>query len=349
MKIDLILPPGAMRLALAVTVVLSHYLPASRIPFYLPFDAIPVYGFFFLSGFWISRLWYDKYRRCHCPILTFYCSRALRIYPLAILSTLLMAWLIPTNWNNFLSNLILIAASDGPQGHNLINPPAWSLTIELQFYAAAPFLFVIMRNPISAAALLVVGFFFWLVYAYGVTWISLINFIFLFALGILYSDHPLHKLMVRCAPFSLLSMTIIGVASSLPALGDVMVAYNTTRFVAIAFGLVGLPYVAASLSKKSDNFDRVLGDLSYPIYVFHFAGMILATRFHAPATLPTAVVITGALTGCAYILIDRPLERLRSAFVKSRIDIAQTRQEELVSDVANGGQGAAPFVSGEGS
>jgi peptidoglycan/LPS O-acetylase OafA/YrhL len=94
MRYDMVLSPGALRLALAAMVVAAHYLPALGVPVSFLFDAVPVYGFFFLSGYWVARLWDEKYSRCRQPLLTFYFSRAWRIYPLATASTLLMLWMV---------------------------------------------------------------------------------------------------------------------------------------------------------------------------------------------------------------------------------------------------------------
>jgi len=79
-----VLHPGAMRLLLALIVIAVHYSQLAKLPIRLvPLDAVSVYGFFFLSGFWVCRLWDQKYSQTRAPLLTFYVSRTLRIYPLA--------------------------------------------------------------------------------------------------------------------------------------------------------------------------------------------------------------------------------------------------------------------------
>ncbi len=127
-----VLTPGAMRLLLASLVLAIHYLGWLRLPAPGPFDGIAVVGFFFLSGYWIARLWAEKYSRLPRPLLTFYISRALRIYPLATLATLAMVAVPhahPHGMWRVLTNLALFGIS--LDGGNAINPPVWSLGTEV--------------------------------------------------------------------------------------------------------------------------------------------------------------------------------------------------------------------------
>jgi peptidoglycan/LPS O-acetylase OafA/YrhL len=318
MKYDLVLSPGAMRLALAAMVVASHYLPAAGIPVAFLFDAVPVYGFFFLSGYWVARLWDEKYSHCRRPLFTFYLSRAWRIYPLATASTLLTFCVVGADWWTLLDNIFLISPT-GVAGAGPINAPLWSLAIELQFYAIAPILFLIRKNTLAIGAILITGFAFWLEFAAGVPRLFVIHFIFLFALGVRFSVKPWADLARRVAPYSLIATLVISIAANLPALLSMMVADGIVRFVYIGIALLGLPYVAASLAKRSNKRDRWLGDLSFPLYVFHSPAMLIAALWGGAAVVPLAIVLCVALTIAANVIIDRPIEGLRNRFIGRRL------------------------------
>jgi hypothetical protein len=64
---SVILPPGALRLALACIVVISHYAYLSGASLYAPIDGPAVVGFFFFSGYWVAQLWHTKYSRRSLP------------------------------------------------------------------------------------------------------------------------------------------------------------------------------------------------------------------------------------------------------------------------------------------
>jgi peptidoglycan/LPS O-acetylase OafA/YrhL len=321
MRYDLSLSPGALRLALAVTVTLTHYLPMGGLQMYLPLDGVPVYGFFFLSGYWIAQLWIDKYQNTANPLLTFYLSRSWRIYPIATVSTLLMFALSNRDWSGLVSNLILIGQNGNPQAPTLINPPAWSLAIELQFYAIAPFFVMSMRNTVATVAVLMIGLVFWLIYARGVNQIYLFHFVFLFGLGVAFAQRPQHKLANALAPYSLVAVALCVVGAGNAAIGAFVAQHGLLRLAAIAIGLLGLPYVAASLGKPSHSIDRTLGDLAYPVYLMHWPAMVIVDRwrFGGRAALSVALTLTLGLSLAIHFAFDRPLERMRRGFVAGRM------------------------------
>ena len=210
----------------------------------------------------------EKYSQCPRPLLTFYLSRAWRIYPLATASTLLTFFLADANWRILPDNILLISPT-GVIGAGPINAPLWSLAIELQFYAIAPALFLVRRNALAISIILIVGFAFWLQFAAGVSRLFIVHFIFLFALGAQFSVQPWTDLARHLAPYSLLATLVISVVAN--ALIVILVADGIVRFVYIGIGLVGLPYVAASLAKKSNELYRLLGDaMSFPLYASIF-------------------------------------------------------------------------------
>jgi peptidoglycan/LPS O-acetylase OafA/YrhL len=141
---------GAIRLFLALSVVVWHlYFPTRQLT---ANGYIAVLLFFIISGFYMSMVMNEKYVRL--PVLTFYRSRVLRLYP-AYLAVVAVAILfsyhsgkkIPTPDN--VKDWISLVVTNGtlltnpllPKNDlNLVISPAWSLAIELQFYIAVPFI-----------------------------------------------------------------------------------------------------------------------------------------------------------------------------------------------------------------
>jgi len=67
MRTLIVLPPGALRLVLALVVVCSHYGWLRT-----PLDGASVAGFFLLSGYWVTKLWDKRYSRLAHPVAVFY-------------------------------------------------------------------------------------------------------------------------------------------------------------------------------------------------------------------------------------------------------------------------------------
>jgi peptidoglycan/LPS O-acetylase OafA/YrhL len=163
------------------------------------------------------------------------------------------------------------------------------------------------------------GIAFWLIFAAGVSHAFLIHFVFLFTLGAQYSIYPMHAVATRLAPYSLAAYLVISIAANAPALISTMIAHQIGHFVYIGIGLIGLPYVAASLAQQSNSFDRRLGELSFPLYVLHSPALKIAASWSSSIDIGLAVAISAALTLAAHASIDRPMETLRSRFVRRRL------------------------------
>ena len=74
--------PGLFRLLLACVVFAQH---STR----LVLGGMAVFLFFALSGFWINRMWTEKYGKSDTPARTFYISRAWRLLPAFWIANLL--------------------------------------------------------------------------------------------------------------------------------------------------------------------------------------------------------------------------------------------------------------------
>lgn len=306
-----VVPPGALRLIFAATVVVAHYalLSGHRIP--APIDGVAVNGFFVLSGYWIAHLWDKTYSKLPVPIPTFYISRAWRIYPLAILGTLAMVPLVEfhVGGSTMVPNLALVGLR---MQRPILNPPEWSLAVEMQFYLLAPLLLVLVRSARWLWALLAIGTIFWLRFAFEEVDSSLAVFLVFFLAGILYARHPMPQTAARFALGGLAVFLVFGLlVIVLPPMGA-----GTTylRFYILALTIAIIPYTALSVTKISSKTDRMLGDLAFPVYIAHWPVFVvvsgLVNHWVAPAMLATLVVSL-----LLWAFVDRPLERRRRAFV----------------------------------
>jgi peptidoglycan/LPS O-acetylase OafA/YrhL len=320
-KPSFVLKPGAMRVVLALIVMATHYVMFCGVPVVTRVDGVPVYGFFFLSGYWVSRLWENEYLKCDNPILTFYVSRALRIYPLATIGTVLMiAALVlggrPINLHDIPMSLLLFPDHD-------INPPAWSLVVEVQFYLVAPFLFPLLKRPAWAALVAAIAFAGWLLFALGVDSgpRSLLHFVFPFVLGGIWANWPFEKLAARLAPYSFGALIFFGIVFNViaPVFGIEQID-GLVRSQEMLVALLFFPAVAASVSIESDARDRQLSNYAYPLYLFHFpAWVFVQSAIPSPVgALVLAILLTLTLIGLAIIFVDWPIEARRKKWVRSR-------------------------------
>jgi peptidoglycan/LPS O-acetylase OafA/YrhL len=318
-----VLKPGAMRVVLAVIVIAMHYAMFVGAPFVTRVDGVPVYGFFFLSGYWVSKLWDAKYVTCRNPIGTFYISRAWRIYPLGTLGTALMigALYLTGNGSTVAAANVPISLLLGLPGYE-INPPAWSLAIEVQFYLVAPFLLPLIKRPGWAAVAAIVTSAGWLLFALSIDSgprSTLLHFGLPLVLGAIWANWRLDALAARLAPYSFGVLAFFGVVVNVAGfyLGLTEVE-GFVRSQEMIVALLFFPAVAASLSVMSDEADRLLSDYAYPLYLFHFpAWLFVSWLLPNPfiALLP-ALALTAALSQLAILYIDRPLERRRREWVR---------------------------------
>jgi peptidoglycan/LPS O-acetylase OafA/YrhL len=306
-----VVPPGALRLIFAAIVVGAHYAQFSGHHLNAPIDGMAVNGFFVLSGYWVARLWDTTYSKLPSPIPTFYISRAWRIWPLATIGTLLMYALsqTPVGAGTLLSNFALIGLG---LESGALNPPEWSLAVEVQFYLVAPLLFLLVRSPGWALGLLALGAACWVPHAFGLTDTSLPVFLVAFVLGTLYARHPLPETAARYALPGLLVFLVLGVLAN--ALPDIPRNTALLRFYIAALTFAILPYIALSVAKTSSKLDRALGDLAFPVYVTHWPAFVVMSGLMPHWVLP-AVLATAAASLLLWACVDRPLERARRSFV----------------------------------
>lgn len=150
---------------LALSVCLSHLGEVSGTSAFLPlkhyfYSGVAVDCFFVVSGFLIFR----SYERSS-GILSYFNKRIRRIYPAYLTVVILAAFLLPlllsttelffsSEWIRYLTvNLAFLnfLQPDLPgifttNPLQVINPPLWTIKIEVMFYASVPLIFLLMRD-----------------------------------------------------------------------------------------------------------------------------------------------------------------------------------------------------------
>jgi peptidoglycan/LPS O-acetylase OafA/YrhL len=99
------------------------------------------------------------------------------------------------------------------------------------------------------------------------------------------------------------------------------------------------PFVAWNVSQASPRYDRSLGNLAYPLYLFHWIPREWYFHLSLPSdatwkhdALLTAYFLAATIGALLiYWLIDQPLDNLRSSWVNSRKIRAKTPAEESVT------------------
>ncbi|MEM9015094.1 MAG: acyltransferase, partial [Pseudomonadota bacterium] len=264
----------------------------------------------------------------------FYASRFFRIWPLYVFCAAAASFTYATlsiDFHGFtIDNLALLGVATN--GHDPLGV-AWSLDIELQFYFATPLIagFVMWVKRLeygSAIGVLVVCFLclvgFWLQTRFGVWTVFL--FAPAFAAG--YALQLAPKVRSRTAFASLIAFLFCGVcvlalAESRGLLMKTIPTPIHPDVFAMGWALMLTPFIAYNVQQRSGNFDRRLGDFSYPLYLVHFpvivvmGGMGLLDTWAGKAAAFICAII---LSLGAFRWLDQPLERLRRRWFEQKTE-----------------------------
>jgi len=195
-------------------------------------------------------------------------------------------------------------------GGYLLIAPAWSIGMELWFYLLIPFL---VRWRIAALATLMtasLALHAWMdVHA---AWSA--YFFFPANLGFFLAGTIGHKLWTATragATVPRAAIVALGAATlAVLVLREFIPFYrNYSALIALSAAL-GIPFVFAW--SKSSSWDRALGNLSYPVYLFHAAVLAFADNFLHTQASWIVIAITLAIALAVSRLVEEPLERYRA-------------------------------------
>ena len=286
---------GTFRFLLAFLIALSHIAAefvVTEVELYRPLSiGMVIESFFVISGFIIILSLHRNYFTGGGYLQQssrYYLNRILRVYPLYILSILFFYLdasllniinadgLLNTNsylldYKFILSNIFLIYQHSYFEV-GLVNSVAWSLDIELQWYLFAPVLYYFFYYKYNAVYLRIGMYLLILIYTYLLILLHLEPFFLssftYFIWGILMYDI---YLIYQSKFNNLIKMKYFLSFSSI------------LIFSYIAFDLdflwytywLGVALLCLTVNFKS-RIDKLLGDLSYPVFVLHMSILPIA-------------------------------------------------------------------------
>ena len=195
----------------------------------------------------------------------------------------------------------------------LLEPQAWSLSIELMFYALAPFLARLNWKWLAAIAVasialrlsgpLIPGV------NYGI-WAGRLfpTALFLFLFGMLaHKALPFATRLPKVVGW-IVNALILAMVVALPLSGIPGPIQRWIVYFAIA---IAAPFLFNAF--KDNALDRWIGDLSYPMYLCHLVvvGFVLTFWANEPWALWVAIGGAFALSIALLVLVDHPVDRWR--------------------------------------
>jgi peptidoglycan/LPS O-acetylase OafA/YrhL len=343
---------GSIRLLLAFMVVTSHT-PGYPHGVWPDIGWVAVVTFFFISGYLMPLAFERNYvgREWRERALRFWANRILRIYPLywiALAGMFVILWVkqgqaLEIASNNsiiyFLKNVLLCGMNQSWLGEPDVRlvGPAWSLDIELQYYLLVPALCFIGLK-VDRWGCFVLGA---AIVMTAVTFISplgmqaidraLPGWAMFFLLGFMFQRSG----SIWSAKAFSSNVKVWTTQSGLIIAGLLLMMYlaatGQPKMSSVAFAGVSLGGAALSLSQAARNscsiFDNALGDLSYPVFLFHpllievDAGQRLLSHIpqlkgmvESVLVLAASYCLLAALVGLiAHNLVVLPINKARDA------------------------------------
>lgn len=313
---------GTWRFFLACLVAISHlWVDMIHGP-----AAYAVWGFFLISGYLMTHVVKHKYGWSRLGLQDYAINRFLRIYPAyflaCVLGFLALKWLpgmgiepstlnpefvLPSNWRDGLTNLTLLPLWGS---NHLLVPVSSALSVEVGVYLLIP----IMAAAPSAALL-------------GVILSALLNW----QLGLTPAQFGLrYSGFLTCFMAFGVGSLVCHVKPQLerfahPVLSTLAWLAHCTIWLWWDFwpwtlglyaSLVLTAWVLISfVDRKPSAQDKWLGDLSYPVYLFHtVVGIGLFGQFAQQRSFSffvVSLIATIALSWAVVVGIDKPLQRIK--------------------------------------
>lgn len=317
----LTLGPGLFRLILALMVLCSHL---SNVMIGRP----AVFIFFMLSGYWVMRMFAEKYRP-HSPIWVFFLSRFMRIWlPFAAvyLGVFLLHQFFGTPKSaEVLMGLLLIGVTT--REIDIIGI-SWSLDSEAQFYLMVPVmaagLAILYRHVgkptanmllvVSCSLVTVAG---WYVYARFGLWTVFQHMPMFLAGALIWTLRAApsgRQALISVSVFVLIAIWVL----SNPDWRPFLLRSEGLLFNEHWFGMIWVsvlvPFVIWNIHQPGGKLDMHMGNFSYALYLVHWPLIVAMRSVMNPLTLAERVLIaaTAVLVSLLfYVLVDRNLEHMR--------------------------------------
>jgi peptidoglycan/LPS O-acetylase OafA/YrhL len=326
---------GKLRLLLALLVVNSHI----SVGYFLSLGwdpgtignynsgVVAVVIFFAISGFVMSALWKEHYEGSREVnrvrlIKVFYLDRLIRLFPQFILYfvvTLLCIQLLNFEspfWQSIDFVVLVQNLTILPSGfymflkpHSLFVPQAWSLGLELTFYAVVPFLLKKWNwRKIYFFAYTSISFFllpfFGLINSDWYGYRLLPGVIFIFIIGVSSKDFSIKRkqtYLISCRLFLGLLLTYSYTRSDL---------YELKFNKEVLLGALIATFLIPNISTNSSKWDTWCGDLSYGVFLNHILIATLINNYFPSYSariigVVCLVAIAAVSSGFSYYFVER--------------------------------------------
>jgi peptidoglycan/LPS O-acetylase OafA/YrhL len=315
-----------IRTLLAFNIVLFHFTPPYLGPIrpFVEHGFVFVNVFFLISGFILSYNYFD--RGANLNKRDFWLARFSRLYPVYLLVLIISLKMLEIEWHArsrtefwqgfILSPLLLQGWS--PSLATFWNTVAWTLSCEVAFYAAFPWL-IRLPWPRKPSRLILLILFFWIVNLAPSTIYLLLNpdhltqpvtrytsttlirflkytpipYAATFLAGVTLSRLQLlaavterQRLAIAAIAITLLGLFFYIISPHIPYLmlhGGLLLPL----FAMLVFGLSG-PHIISSVFSWGPLL--LIGESSYCLYLLHFNVFILIHMYHLPERLHVAVL-----------------------------------------------------------
>jgi peptidoglycan/LPS O-acetylase OafA/YrhL len=330
-----------LRLFLAFSVCFAHLGEVSGVSAFLPladyfYSGIAVDCFFVVSGFLIFRS-FDR----SSSIFSYLNKRVRRIYPAYLTVVLAAALLLPLLFSNAVTDILFsqewlrylfsnlaflnflqpdingIFSSNPLQ---VINPPLWTIKVEVMFYLSVPLVFLLLKGkrqwlPLCCLYAASIAYSFWFLAMHASTGLDIYlkfekqlpgQLSFFLSGGGLYLYYSLFK---KYWKFFLIGATAILILSSQNSI-IAQLFYPISLAILVIFVALIFPYVG--------NWGK-FGDMSYGVYIYHFPIIQIFTTLSLFETRPwlafSALLATILVTSfLSYRYIERPFLKCSSHY-----------------------------------
>lgn len=328
---------------------LSKYFDKQNMPLYDYLSILYNYGycavsfFFMLSGFIFFWLYYDKISSKKCSFKEFAILRLARLYPLHLITLLLVLFLQIVYYNlsnsnfvytnndslHFILNLFLVSYWKSSFGYSF-NGPTWSISIEIGLYLIFYLFCKIPLNKIIKLSIIIIASSVILYLKIYTSWpLALASF---YLGGLTYEISKLY-LKYRSKNYDLIITSVTLSCWILTLVSEDARYYLLTRDFDNVYFLFPISIISLIILEiRFSKFCRKLawiGDISYSSYLWHFPLQLICQTivftmgynnkiYTSPLSIFTFLALTTFVSVLSYKWIEKPLQNfIRKYFISS--------------------------------